>query len=142
MDEEDDVLAFINQVSSLVDELGTAGVAISNTDVVLKLLIGLPRSWAPPVMAMESVDPSVLTKDYVVGRLMLERDSRPVSTTQRTWRRRRHCMPLGAVPMIVAQHRCGSSSSSAGRDSSAASVSDFFSLFKSLFIHISRISYA
>lgn len=72
MSEGEDVTGYINRVNGLVDELQMAGVDISEEDIVAKILMGLPRSWAPLVTALENVDESVLTREYVCNRLQHE----------------------------------------------------------------------
>ena len=73
MEEGEDVLLFVNRVTATVDEMKAAGVSVDEEDVVVKLLLGLPRSWSALVTALETVDSKQLTRDFVVSRLLHER---------------------------------------------------------------------
>jgi len=72
MEEEEDVQAYINRVHAVVDELAAYGEKVADDEVVVKMLLGLPTSWAAFVTAMESVDPSVMNSHFLAGRLRQE----------------------------------------------------------------------
>ena len=72
MEEEDDMLAHINKVKALADQLNGADVTISDGDVVMTLLESLPPSYEYLIVAMESRPISELTLDYVTSRLLHE----------------------------------------------------------------------
>ncbi len=72
MEEEDDMLAHINKVKALADQLNGADVTISDGDIVMTLLESLPPSYEYLIVAMESRPISELTLDYVTSRLLHE----------------------------------------------------------------------
>ena len=72
MEEEDDMLAYINKVKALADQLNGADVTISDRDIVMMLLESLPPSYEYLIVAMESSPIQELTLDYVTSRLLHE----------------------------------------------------------------------
>ncbi|MGZ7274528.1 hypothetical protein ACXWPL_09850, partial [Streptococcus pyogenes] len=53
MKEGDRVEDYITKVESLYDELRRTGVEVDDTEVVTKLLLGLPKSWKHLATAVE-----------------------------------------------------------------------------------------
>ena len=72
MEEDDDMLAHINKVKALADELNGADVAINNGDIVVTLLESLPSSYEYLMIAMERSPIQELTLDYLTSRLLYE----------------------------------------------------------------------
>uniref|UniRef100_A0A5S6QNP8 Retrovirus-related Pol polyprotein from transposon TNT 1-94 n=1 Tax=Trichuris muris TaxID=70415 RepID=A0A5S6QNP8_TRIMR len=62
----------INHMLEVVCQLRTAGVAIDQTEIVAALLASLPDSYGTLVTALEGHDESVLTTDYVIGKMLDE----------------------------------------------------------------------
>ena len=72
MGEGDDVVSFVNDLSALVDQLSLSGGIISEGEVVAKLLTSLPPSWNPIVSALSCVEPTRLTRQFVIQSLLHE----------------------------------------------------------------------
>jgi transposase InsO family protein len=72
MGEEDDMLAHINKVKALADQLNGCDVSVTDGDIVMTLLESLPSSYEYLIVAMESRPITELTLDYVTSRLLHE----------------------------------------------------------------------
>ena len=69
---KDDMLAHINKVKALADQLNDADMAIFDGDIVMMLLESLPPSYEYLIVAMEIRPIQELTLDYVTSRLLHE----------------------------------------------------------------------
>lgn len=82
MEENDDMLAHINKVKALADQLNGADVNITDGDIVMTLLESLPPSYEYLIVAMESRPIAELTLDYVTSRLLHELSRRKENETR------------------------------------------------------------
>ena len=83
MHDDDDVQQFSNRVNSLVDELAAAGIVYDETEIVSRVLLGLPPQFAPLVTALENMPEKELSKSYVFGRLQHEEQKQRQQTADR-----------------------------------------------------------
>jgi hypothetical protein len=72
MQEPDDLLQYINKVTTLVDQLEALDVLVTEGDNMMTILESLPSSFENLIVAMETKDIKELTLIYVTSRLMHE----------------------------------------------------------------------
>ena len=72
MKEDEDILAHINKVKALADQLNGADVAITDGDIVMTLLESLLPLYEHLIVAIESRPIQELMLDYVTSRLLHE----------------------------------------------------------------------
>jgi hypothetical protein len=72
MEEGEDLIAHVNKVKALANQLAIVDEPLRDSDVVMTLLISLPESYAPLITAMESIPRKERTMDYVTARLAHE----------------------------------------------------------------------
>ena len=82
MEENDDMLAHINKVNALVDQLNGANVAITDGDIVMTLLESLLASYEYLIIAMESRPIQEVTLNFVTSRLLHELSRRKENETR------------------------------------------------------------
>src|ERR1700712_3274149 len=70
MSEGDALSVHINSIKTLSEQLAAIGAQISEEDLVMTLLMSLPTSYEHFITALESVNESELTYDYVVAKLL------------------------------------------------------------------------
>lgn len=70
--EADDMMQYILQFDKRIRELKSTGATMQKLDVVVHLLITMSKSYDNLVTALETMDQSKLTVDFVKTRLMDE----------------------------------------------------------------------
>jgi transposase InsO family protein len=70
MSEGDALSTHINMLKTLAEQLAAIGAQTSEEDLVMTLLMSLPPSYEHFITALESVNESELTYDYVVAKLL------------------------------------------------------------------------
>jgi len=98
MESGERMMDFVTKVSAAVNEMAAANIEISDEDVILQLLMGLPSSYDALVVNLESLPREQLTREYVTSRLhneemkQRERESEPGSAAAALFAGRR---PMG-----------------------------------------------
>ncbi|TFK60266.1 hypothetical protein BDN72DRAFT_739188, partial [Pluteus cervinus] len=64
--------SWIADVRRAAHALSRVGYSVSNEDLILVLMIGLPPSYHSLIVTLDAVDPTLLTIDFVVTRLLSE----------------------------------------------------------------------
>ena len=74
--ESDDMIEFLLQFDKRIRELKSTGATMEELDMVVHLLITMPKSYDNLVTALETMDQSKLTMEFVKTRLMDEHNKR------------------------------------------------------------------
>jgi hypothetical protein len=74
--------AWIGEVRTIAYQLTQVGVTLTDEDTILVLTTGLPSSYTSFIVALDATDPTLLTLEYVIGRLLNE-ESRHLSQKPR-----------------------------------------------------------
>jgi hypothetical protein len=82
MDDTQKMASWIGEVRNVAFRLKQTGITVDDEDIILVLTMGLPDSYDTFIVALDSTDPTSLTLDYVIGRLLNE-ESRKTPTTSR-----------------------------------------------------------
>lgn len=72
MEEGEDLMAYVNKVKILVNQLATIDKPLYEKDVVITFLASLLNSYSSFIMVLESITKKDLTMDYVMARLVYE----------------------------------------------------------------------
>lgn len=72
MEEGEDLMAHVNKVKALANQLAVIDKPLPEEDVVMTLLSSLPDSYSSLIVALESISRKDLTLDYVTARLAHE----------------------------------------------------------------------
>src|SRR5690349_8546248 len=70
MSEGETLSTHINGIKTLTEQLAAVNASVSEEDFVMTLLMSLPESYEHFITALESVNESDLTYDYVVAKLL------------------------------------------------------------------------
>ena len=70
MNEGDALSTHINSIKTLSEQLAAVNASVSEEDLVMTLLMSLPESFEHFITALESVNESDLTYDYVIAKLL------------------------------------------------------------------------
>jgi hypothetical protein len=79
MQEGEDLLAHINMVKALVDQLRFIEVKIENEDVYMVLLMNLPSSFDNLVTSLQSMSTKDVDLQFIIARLLHEVSKRKES---------------------------------------------------------------
>ncbi|KAG6825511.1 hypothetical protein H0H92_003431 [Tricholoma furcatifolium] len=71
--------AWIGSVRSLANRLTAIDVTVSDEDIIVVLTAGLPPSYETVLISLDAVEPTQLTLDFVITRLLNE-ESRQASS--------------------------------------------------------------
>lgn len=82
--ESDDMIEYLLQFDKRIRELKSTGATMEELDVVVHLLITMPKAYDNLVTALETMDQSKLTVEFVKTRLMDEHNKRTGGTGSNT----------------------------------------------------------